>query len=93
MVNTIFNALGNIDFTFTCQKLNRTHFTHIHTYWIGGAANLTLYARKCRGGCFSSIFVSDGSIIAEGKIIGIRCGFHHLNAHVINHLNNIFHLL
>ncbi len=38
--DTFFDTLGDHDFAFAGQQFHSTHFAHIHTHRVGGAANV-----------------------------------------------------
>ncbi|MNQ65753.1 hypothetical protein D3C85_802180 [compost metagenome] len=89
--DALFNTFGDFDFAFTCEELYRTHFAHVHAHWVGGTANVGL-DRCQRGGCFfRSGLVGIG--VGQHKGVRIRSTLVYGDPHVVNHADDVFHLL
>ena len=93
LVNTVFDTFSDVDFAFARQQLDGTHFTHVHAHRVGCASDFRLNAGENLRRSFFRIFVSIVVSFSKQKIIGIRCFFHHLNAHVVDHLDDVFDLI
>ena len=89
--DAFFDTLGDFDFAFTCQQFYRAHFTHIHAYWVGSTTNVGLYCCQRCSCFFSSCFV--GVSIGQHKGVRIRSTLVYGDPHVINHADDVFHLL
>ena len=90
---TLFDTLGDDNFAFAGQQLNGTHFAHIHAHWVGGAPGIGFNRRQCRGGLFGRVVI--GILIAVGKqqLIGIGSLFEDFDADIVDHCNDVFHLV
>ena len=91
LVDPVFNTLSDVNFAFAGQQFNGAHFTHVHAYRVSRAPDFRFHAGKHLRGGFGSIFVR--GVFSQHQIIGIRCFFHHLNAHVVDHLDDVFDLI
>jgi len=91
LTDALFDTLGDFDFAFTSQKLDRTHFTHIHAHRVSGATDIGL--NRCqRGRCFfRSGLVGIG--VGQHKGVRIRSTLVYGDPHVVNHADDVFHLL
>ncbi|CRM84676.1 hypothetical protein [Pseudomonas sp. 22 E 5] len=89
--DTLFNTFGDFDFAFTCQQLDGTHFTHIHAHRVSRATDVGLH--RCQRGrrFFSSCLVGIG--VGQHKGVRIRSTLVYGDPHVINHADDVFHLL
>ncbi len=48
LFQSVFDTLGDDNFTLAGQKFNRAHFAHIHTHGISGASDFGLNSRQGR---------------------------------------------
>ncbi|CRM93575.1 hypothetical protein [Pseudomonas sp. 22 E 5] len=89
--DALFDTLGDFDFAFACQQLDGTHFTHIHAHRVGGTTDIGLHSsqRGCR--FFSGSLVGIG--VRQHKGILIWRSFEYVDPHVVNHADDVFHLL
>ena len=93
LVNPVFDAFSDVNFAFARQQFDGTHFAHVHTHRVGCASDFRLNAGENLRGSFFRIFVGIVVRFSKQEIIGIRCFFHHLNAHVVDHLDDVFDLV
>ncbi|MNY25906.1 hypothetical protein D3C86_1597180 [compost metagenome] len=93
LIDPVFDAFRDVDFAFTGQQLNGTHFAHIHAHRVSGTTDFRFHAGQnlCSG--FFSVFIGVVGVFSQQQIIGIGCFFHHLNTHVIDHLDDVFDLI
>ena len=89
--DAFFNTLGDFDFAFTCEELYRTHFTHVHAHGVGGATNVGFH--RCQRCCclFGCGFVGIG--VGQHKGVRIRSTLVYGDPHVVDHADDVFHLL
>ncbi len=88
--NAFLDAFGDFDLAFAGQQFDRTHFTHVHAHGVGGAADIRFHGSESRGGLFGGGFIGIGFGQQQG--ICIRGNLEYVNAHVIDHADDIFHL-
>ena len=93
LVDPVFDAFCDVNFAFAGQQFNGTHFAHVHADRVSGTPDFRFHAGQYLCSSFFRIFVSVVGGFSQQQIIGIRCFFHHLNAHVIDHLDDIFDLI
>ena len=91
-LEAFFDTLGNANFAFASQQFHGSHFAHVHAHGIGGAAELGVEIRQRGGGLFDGFFVGSGSGIGQQQGLGIRRFFVDRNAHVVNHVDDVFDL-
>jgi hypothetical protein len=91
-VETFLDALGDADFALARQQLDRTHLAHVHAHRVGGAAELRVDSGERSGGFLGSFFVGDDRF-REQQRLGLRGLLVNGNAHVVNHVDDIFDLL
>jgi len=89
--DTLFDTLGDFDFAFACQQLDGTHFTHIHTHRVSRATDVGLYRCQRGSGFFSGCLVGIG--VGQHKGVRIRSTLVYGDPHVVNHADDVFHLL
>jgi len=53
-----FDALGDFDFAFARQQLDRAHFAHVHAHRVGGAAEFAVHRGQRGFGGFFGFFFS-----------------------------------
>ena len=92
LVDTVFDPLGDVDLAFAGQQFDGTHFPHVHADGIGRATNLRFNRCQSLGRCFGSVLIG-GTTFSHDKVIGIRSVFNHLNAHIVDHLDDVFDLV
>ena len=57
LVQSVLDALRDLDFALACQQLNRAHLAHVHTHRVGCAAELGVDARQRGLGFLDSVLV------------------------------------
>src|SRR5690606_32086082 len=93
LAQTFLDAFGDNDLAFAGQQLHRAHLTHVHAHRVSGAASLVLHGCK-RGSCFGrGDFVGIAIAFVHQQGIGIGRGLVDLDAHVIDHLDDVFNLV
>ncbi|MNE14710.1 hypothetical protein D3C81_94690 [compost metagenome] len=93
LVDPVFDAFRDVDFAFAGQQFNGAHFTHVHAHRVSGTPDFRFNAGQHLCSSFFCIFVGVVGVFSQQQIISIRCFFHHLNAHVIDHLDDVFDLI
>jgi hypothetical protein len=88
--DAFFDTLGDFDFAFTGQQLDRTHFAHVHAHRVGRATDIGLNRRQRCGGFFGRGFVGVG--VGQHKGIRIRSTLEYVDPHVVDHADDVFHL-
>ncbi len=88
--NAFLDPLGDFDLAFTGQQLDRAHFTHVHAYRVGRAADIGLNCRQRSSGFFGRGFVGVG--FRQQKGIRIRSTLEYVDPHVVDHADDVFHL-
>ncbi|MCY1408659.1 hypothetical protein D9M71_239840 [compost metagenome] len=89
--NALFDPLGDFDFAFTGQKLDSTHFAHVHAHRVRRAADVGFHCRQRCGCFFGGCFVGVG--FGQQKSIRIRSTLEYVDPHVVDHADDVFHLL
>src|SRR5690606_28425126 len=95
LAQALLDALGDRDLALAGQQLDRTHLAHVHARRIGGAATLGGDAGQ-RGRGFLGGRVIDlavGTAIGEQQRLGIRRNLVHLDAHAVDHADDVLDLL
>ncbi|MNS82329.1 hypothetical protein D3C72_1160700 [compost metagenome] len=79
------DALGDLDFAFAREQLDRAHFAHVHAHRVGGAAELGVHRGQGRFGLFLGFFLAGGrrGIVVEQQRLGIRRLFVNSDADVV----------
>src|SRR5690606_31276726 len=90
--NAFLDALGDFDFAFAGQQFDGAHFAHVHAHRVGGAARFGFNSRKYRGCFFRRHFVSVVGVVSHQQL-GIGGFLDHRDAHVVDHLDDVFHLV
>ena len=91
LVQTVLDALRDFNFALARQQLDRTHFAHVHADRVGRATKLGIDAGE--GGLgFLAASSSLSRRVGQSIRLGFRCFFVHRDAHVINHVDDIFDL-
>ncbi|MNE03327.1 hypothetical protein D3C80_958230 [compost metagenome] len=89
--NTFFDTLGDFDLAFAGQQLDGTHFAHVHAHRVGRAADIGFNCRQRSSGFFGRGFVGVG--FRQQKGIRIRSTLEYVDPHVVDHADDVFHLL
>ncbi|CRM93592.1 hypothetical protein [Pseudomonas sp. 22 E 5] len=89
--DALFDTLGDFDLAFACQQLDGTHFTHIHAHRVSRATDVGLHRGQRGSGFFSGCLVGIG--VGQHKGVRIRSTLVYGDPHVINHADDVFHLL
>ena len=92
LVDTVLDPFGDVDFAFTGQQFDGTHFPHVHADGIGRATNLRFNRCQSLGRCFGSVLIG-GTTFGHDQIIGVRGVFHYLDTHIVDHLDDVFDLV
>ena len=93
LVEAVLDALGDLDFTLAGQQLHRAHLAHIHAHGVGGAAKLRVDTGKGRFGFFCRVIIVRHGRVRQQYFLGLRRLFIHRDAHVVDHVHDIFDLL
>src|SRR5688572_4888136 len=92
-VEAFLDALRDRDLALAREQLDRSHFAHVHADRVGGAAKLRVdRGRKRRGGFLGGFIVSHHRFTQQQRL-GIRRLLVHRDAHVVDHLHDVFDLL
>ncbi len=91
-LQAFFNALRDANFALASQQLHGAHLAHVHAHRIGGAAELGVEICERRGGFLDSFLVRCGGGIGQQQRLGVRRLLVHRNAHVVNHVDDVFDL-
>ena len=93
LVEAFLDALGDGDFAFAREQLHGAHLAHVHAHGIGGAADFGIDGRQHGHGFFRRGFVVDGGDRGfRHHRLGIGRDFMHLDAHVVDHADDVFDL-
>ncbi len=93
LAHPLFDALGDGNLTFAGEQLHGTHFAHVHAHRVGGAASFGFHCGECGGGFSGGNFVRRGIAVGHQQGVGIRCDLVDTDAHVVDHLDDVFHLI
>ena len=96
VLEAIFDALGDFDFTLTRQQLDRTHLPHVHAHRIGGTAEFGVNGRQRLLRLLLDIGVVGNRrrrIFRHQQSFGIRRLVIDLNAHVAERADDALDLL
>ncbi|MNG99723.1 hypothetical protein D3C79_589010 [compost metagenome] len=88
--DAFLDTLGDFDLAFAGQKLDGTHFTHVHAHRVGRAADIGFNCRQRSSGFFGRGFVGVG--FRQQKGIRIRSTLEYVDPHVVDHADDVFHL-
>jgi hypothetical protein len=91
--DAFLDALGDDDLALAGQQFNGAHLAHVHAYRVRGAAGLGFHGGKGRGGLGGGDVVGGAIAFREQELIRIGCLFEHLDAHVVDHLDDVFDLV
>ncbi len=92
LVEAFLDALGDGDLALAGQQLDRAHLAHVHAHRVGGAADFGIDRRQHGHG-----FLGRGLVVGSGRSrraqgLGIGCDLVHLDAHVVDHADDVFDL-
>ena len=92
VLQAVFDALGDFDFAFARQQLDRAHFAHVHAHRVGGAAEIGVDRRQRRfGGRFGFVVAGDGGdVVGQQQRFGIRRVLVDRDAHVVEGADDAF---
>src|SRR5690606_34931782 len=90
VLEAVFDALGDFNFTLTGKQFDGTHFTHVHADWVCGATEIGIHRGERR---FSFVFnvVIAGchrSGVAHQQGVGVRSLVVDRNAHITERADN-----
>ncbi len=91
--NTLFDAFGDDDFAFAGEQFHGAHLTHVHAYGVGGATGFGFHGREGRCSLGGGDVIRRAVALRHEQLIGIRRHFKHLDAHVVDHLDDVFNLI
>ena len=95
LAQAFLDALGDGDFAFAGQQLHGTHLAHVHAHGVGGAAAFGVEGQR-RGGFLGGgvvDFAIAGAVAGEQQGFDIGRDFMHLDAHAVDHADDVFDLL
>ncbi len=94
VLQTVFNSLSDFNFAFTSQKLDRPHFSHVHSDRISRTTEFAVNGSQS-GFCFffSSVVTGCRNRVADKQIVGGRSLFIDLNAQVGQCRNDLVNLI
>ncbi|MNX42378.1 hypothetical protein D3C86_727980 [compost metagenome] len=96
LAQAFFDALGDGDFAFAGQQLDGAHFAHVHAHRVGGATTFGVQRAQCGGSFFGRgviHFAVAGVAVVEQEGFCIGCNFMDINAHAVDHADDVFDLL
>jgi len=93
LVQAFLDALGDRDLALAREQLHRAHLAHVHAHRVRGAAGL-FDRRQYRHRFFRRrLVVLGGRGVLQQQRLGIGRNFVHLDAHVVDHVDDVFDLL
>ncbi len=92
-LEAFLDALRDADLALARQQLDGTHLAHVHAHGIGGAAEFGVEVGERRGRFLDRLFVRRRGGVGQQQRFGIRCFLVDRNAHVIDHVDDVFDLL
>jgi hypothetical protein len=95
LVQAFLDALGDGDLAFAGQQLDRAHLAHVHAHRVGRATAFGV-DRAQRGGRFLGggfVRLAGARRVGEQQGFGVGCDFMHLDAHAVDHADDVFDLL
>ena len=90
LTRALLDPLGDLDFAFAGQGFHGAHLTHVHADGVGGASHIAFHRGEGGNGLFGGRLVSGG--IRHHQGIGIGRFFRDLDAHIVDHADDVFHL-
>ncbi len=93
LIEAFLDALRDANLAFAGQQLDCAHLAHIHADGVRRATKLGVDGCE-RGRRFvGGVLVVRHGGIRENQRLGFRCLLIHRDAHVVNHVNDVFDLL
>ena len=93
LADAFLDTLGDNDLAFPGQQFDGAHFAHVHAHRVGGAAGLGFDGGEGGGGFGRGDVVGGAVALGHQQFIGVRGDFKHLDAHVVDHLDDVFNLI
>ena len=93
LVEAFLDALRDADLAFAREQLDRAHLAHVHADGIRRAAELGVDRRERGGGFLGRVLVVRYCGIGENQRLGVRCLLVHRDAHIVDHVDDVFDLL
>ena len=93
LVEAFLDALGDADLAFAREQLDRAHLAHVHADGVGRAAELGVDGRERGGGFLGGVLVVRYGGVGENQRLGVRCLLVHRDAHIVDHVDDVFDLL
>ena len=91
-LEAFLDALRDADLALASQQFHGAHLAHVHAHRIGGAAEFGVEIGERRGRFFDRFFIGSGGGIRQQQRFGIRRLLVHRNAHVVDHVDDVFDL-
>src|SRR3990167_9208884 len=91
LANAFLNPFGDFDLAFAGQQFHGAHFTHVHAHWVRRATDIGLHRCQRCSGFFSGCLVGIG--VGQHKGVRIRSTLVYGDPHVVDHADDVFHLL
>ena len=91
--DAFLDTLGDDDLALARQQLHGAHLAHVHAHRVSGSAGFLFYSGQSSGGFGCGDLVCGAVALRHQQLIGIRCLLKHLNAHVVDHLDDVFDLI
>ncbi len=91
-LKTLLDALGDANLALAGEQFHRAHLAHVHAHRIGGAAEFGIQIGERRGGFLDRLLVRRRSGVGQQQGLGIRRLLVHRDAHVVDHVDDIFDL-
>ena len=91
-VQAFLDALGDPDLALAGQEFDGAHFAHVHAHRVGGAAELGVDRGQRGGGFLDGLVVGRDRALGEDQGFRIRRLLVDRDAHVIDHVDDIFDL-
>ena len=93
LAEAFLDALGDRDLALAGEQLHRAHLAHVHAHGIGGAAHFGVDRAE-----HGDRFLGRGVVVGRDRRfgqqrLGIGRNFVHLDAHVVDHADDVFDLL
>ena len=88
-----FDALGYHDLAFAGQQFDGAHLAHVHAHRVRRATGFVLHGSQGSGGFGGGHFIGVAIAFIHQQGVGIGRGLVDLHAHVVDHLNDVFHLI
>ena len=93
LVEAILDTLRDLDLALAGQQFDRTHFAHVHAHGVRRAAKLGIDTRQGGFGLFGCVVIVGDRAIGQQYRLGVRRFLVHRNAHVVDHVDDVFDLL